>query len=95
MFICKEEPPLHCCNVQSDLSLGIKKNKEMMEEQKDCSEQSEIWEIIVKRPVFFVPGKSNFLGFFNISVHFFCVLLVGISGGSRDTPLSCKFIRKI
>ena len=20
MFICKEEPPLHCCNVQSDLS---------------------------------------------------------------------------
>ena len=64
-FLYKREPPCHCCNAQSDLSLGRKKNKEMMEEQKDCSEQSEIWEIIV-----------NFLGFFNISVHFFVAFLV-------------------
>ena len=28
MFICKEEPPLHCCNVQSDLSQQ-EKNQEI------------------------------------------------------------------
>ena len=93
-FLYKREPPCHCCNAQSDLSLVRKKNKEMMEEQKDCSEQRDLGNYCEKNRLF-CTRKKYFLGFFNISVHFFCVLLVGISGGSRDTPLSCKFIRKI
>ena len=59
-FLYKREPPCHCCNAQSDLSLGIKKNKEMMEEQKDCSEQRDLGNYCEKNRLFCTRKKYFF-----------------------------------